>query len=121
MKVPRLPKGRGFRGPDFYGCINTGTAPCIRRSRRTGKYIVGAEMNTEMALNDPRLFTNMRKWEVAGRYVYVYKTRVSAVHRFEALCEARIEENQRVREEHQRDLATARDGDMTAAARLINY
>jgi hypothetical protein len=74
-EVPRLTKGRGFRGPDFYGCFNTGSAPCIRRSRFTGKYVVGAEMNTDMALSDPRILSNRRKFEVAGRVVWVFKTR----------------------------------------------
>lgn len=125
IKVPRLPKGRGYRGPDFYGCFNTGTAPCIRRSRRTGKYIVGAESNTEMALNDARLLTNMRSWEIGGRTVYVYKTRAPAVRRFEAMCEERIRENEEMRKKHEEDLS-AREGDtvaqMTAALRLgMNY
>lgn len=120
-KVPRLPKGRGFRGPDFYGCFNTGSAPCIRRSRFTGKYVVGAEMNTDMALSDSRILSNRRKFEVAGRTVWVFKTRAPAVRKFNELCKARIAENERVRAEHKRDLQAARKSDLAAALRLGDY
>jgi len=59
IKVPRIPKGRGFRGPEWYGCCGTGAAPCIRRSKFTGKYVVGTEMSTDMALSDRRILAGL--------------------------------------------------------------
>ncbi len=59
IKVPRLAKGHGYKGPEFYGCFNTGMAPCIFHSR-TGKYVVGPEipcrdaMRAGMTLFDKR-------------------------------------------------------------------
>ena len=54
IKVPRLDKGKGFKGPDFYGCMNTGTAPAIFHSR-TGKYVVGPEMAARDAMQAVRV------------------------------------------------------------------
>jgi len=49
IAVPRLAKGKGYKGPDFYGCFNTGTAPAIFHSR-TGKYVVGPELPARDAM-----------------------------------------------------------------------
>lgn len=43
IRVPRLAKGKGYKGPEFYGCMNTGMAPAIFHSR-CGKYYVGSEI-----------------------------------------------------------------------------
>jgi len=43
IQVPRLAKGRGYKGPEFYGCFNTGMAPAVFHSRYD-KYYVGPEL-----------------------------------------------------------------------------
>jgi Tfp pilus assembly protein PilZ len=78
-------------------------------------------MNTDMALSDPRILSNRRKFEVAGRVVWVFKTRAPAVRKFNELCQVRIAENEHVRAEHRRDLAAAKKGDLSAALRLGDY
>jgi len=122
ITVPRLPKGRGFRGPEWYGCCGTGAAPCIRRSTFTGKYVVGTEMSTDIALSDRRILSNKRKFEVMGcRTVFVYKTRKPAVAKFQALCEEQLRVNEEMRQEHRRELEAAQAGDIGAALRCGDF
>jgi len=122
IKVPRIPKGRGFRGPEWYGCCGTGAAPCIRRSKFTGKYVVGTEMSTDMALSDRRILSNKRKFEVMGcRIVFVYKTRKPAVAKFLVLCEKQEQVNAQMRAEAQGLRRKAQAGDIGAAVNLLDF
>ena len=122
ITVPRLAKGRGFKGPEFYGCFNTGLAPAIFHSR-TGKYVVGPELPARDAMRAGTclLTTRVVKCSDARRTVFIYKGRKPAVAKFMALCGARILENHNVRQEH---LATARKaatGDMAAVLALGDF
>lgn len=121
IQVPRIPKGRGFRGPEWYGCCGTGAAPCIRRSMVTGKYVVGTEMSTDQALSDYRILSNRRKFEVGTRMVFVYKTRKAAVAKFLVLCEKQEQVNAEMRQEHRRELKAAQAGDLSATMNLIDF
>lgn len=39
MNLPkRLPVGKGYQGPDYYGCCNTGHAPVILNSRELAEW-----------------------------------------------------------------------------------
>ena len=118
IQVPRIPKGRGFRGPEWYGCCGTGAAPCIRRSKFTGKYVVGTEMSTDQALSDHRILSNRRKFEVGTRTVFVYKTRKAAVAKFLVLCEKQEQVNAEMRAEAQGLHRKAQQGDIGAALTL---
>jgi len=120
IKVPRLDKGKGFKGPDFYGCMNTGTAPAIFHSR-TGKYVVGPESAAREAMSEGICLTNKRCYGKDRRKVWIFKGRGPAVARFMVLCGARILENAQVRAEH---IATARKaaaGDIGAALALGDF
>lgn len=110
IKVPRLAKGHGYKGPEFYRCFNTGMAPAIFHSR-TGKYVVGPEipcrdaMRAGMTLFDKRTV----KGSDPRRTVWIFKDRKAAVAKFLALCGAQILENERQRQAH------AARGDLAAA------
>ena len=121
ITVPRLNKGRGFKGPEFYGCFNTGMAPAIFHSR-TGKYVVGPELPARDAMRAGTLLTKVRTVGTdPRRKVWIFRGRKPAVAKFMALCGARILENHNVRQEH---LATARKaatGDMAAVLALGDF
>ena len=121
-KIPRLTKGKGVRGPDYYGCCNTGMAPVLVHCRVSGRYLVGPEFYTEGAyaraiFNQP----NKRKFAFDNRIVYAFKTRKPAVELFQRLCTEATERNTRIAAEHKRDRELATQGDMSAASRLLDY
>ena len=88
MTIPRLTKGRGMKGPEPFGCFNTGHAPVIIRSRASGKYIVGPEL-AAYAARDAHLFrTKKRKFGEGRDAAWVYKTRKPAVAKFDEMCAA---------------------------------
>jgi len=120
IKVPRLDKGKGFKGPDFYGCMNTGTAPAIFHSR-TGKYVVGPEMAARDAMQAGACLLNKRTFGKGRQKVYIFKGRGPAVSKFLVLCGARILENAQVRAEHVETARKARAGDIGAAIALGDY
>ena len=122
ITVPRLPKGRGYKGPEFYGCCNTGMAPCIFHCR-TGKYLVGPELPCDDAMQQgvQSFFQQENMGTSDGRRVWLYKSRKPAVAKFMALCGAQIIENENMRREHAETLDKARKGDMAAALRLGDY
>jgi len=119
IKVPRLAKGKGYKGPEFYGCFNTGMAPAIFHSR-TGKYVVGPELPARDAMRAGTclLTTRVVKCSDARRYVWIFKGRKAAVAKFLALCGAQILQNETIRREHAETRAAAARGDMAAALRL---
>jgi len=86
IPVPRLPKGRGYKGPEFYGCCNTGLAPCIFHSR-SGGYVVGPEIPCDYAMHKAAvMLSNKRVWrDDYSRQVWLYKSRKPAVAKFMAL------------------------------------
>jgi hypothetical protein len=121
--VPRLAKGKGYKGPEFYGCFNTGLAPTIFHSR-SGKYIVGPEIPCRDAMRTGMCLLNKRtvKGSDPRRTVWIFKGRKPAVGKFLALCEARILENDAVRREHAETASrAAAAGDMAAALALGDF
>lgn len=121
--VPRLAKGKGYKGPEYYGCFNTGMAPAIFHSR-CGKYFVGPEIPCRDAMRAGLgLFAKMRVANGADprRKVWIFKGRKAAVRKFLALCGARILENDAIRREHAETARRAAAGDMTAALKLGDF
>lgn len=117
IDVPRLAKGRGYKGPEFYGCYNTGMAPCIFHSR-TGKYVVGPELRCRDAMRAALTLQNKRCHGEGRQRVWIFKGRKAAVAKFTALCIAQTRENDTMRREHAATLEKARRGDMAAALAL---
>lgn len=120
ITVPRLAKGKGYKGPEFYGCFNTGMAPAIFHSR-TGKYIVGPEMRCRDAMREFVLLGNKRTVGTGRAKCWIFKGRAGAVKRFMVLCGAAILENDKIRKEHIATAAKARAGDMAAVLALGDY
>jgi hypothetical protein len=122
ITVPKLAKGQGYKGPEFYGCFNTGMAPSIFHSR-TGKYVVGAEIPCRDAMRAGSCLIGIRvvKNSDPRRRVFIYKGRGPAVRKFMALCGARILENEAMRKEHAETARRAAAGDMAAVLALGDY
>ncbi|MEN6367761.1 MAG: hypothetical protein ABFC88_13195 [Thermoguttaceae bacterium] len=121
IKVPRLAKGRGYKGPEFYGCCNTGLAPAIFHSR-TGKYVVGPEIPCRDAMREGLTLGNKRvHGKDPRRRVWIFKGRKPAIAKFMALCGARILENETIRREHAGTARKAASGDLVAALKLGDF
>jgi hypothetical protein len=121
MQVPRLSKGKGYKGPEALGCFNTGMAPAIFHSR-SGKYVVGPEMRCRDAMRmGLLLISNKRSDGKGGHKVYIYKTRGPAVAKFTALCEAQMRGNDERRNEMRALCVKARRGDIAAALALGDF
>ncbi len=122
ITVPRLPKGKGYLGPEFYGCCNTGLAPAIFHLR-TGRYVIGQEIPCREAMRSAAaMLGNKRTWrDPHGRQVWLFKTRKPAVAKFLALCESRKKENDAMRQEHAETARKAARGDLAAALHLGDF
>lgn len=93
IQVPRLAKGQGYKGPEHYGCFNTGMASCIFHSR-TGRYVVGPEIPCRDAMRAGLTLVEHKRVHGEGRRrVWIFKGRKAAVAKFMALCGAQILEN----------------------------
>ena len=131
--VPRLKDNQMMKGPDHFGCFNSGLQPTIRKAmRRTVqaaekevRYIVGPDLwGSEVGVK-------FRKFQIEapfygtprkriyrnehGREVFVYKTRGPAVKKFVALCNEVMESNEADRIEYRSLKAKADKGDLSAA------
>ncbi len=120
IKVPRLPMGKGFKGPEFFGCCNTGIAPSIFHSM-TGKYLVGPELACRAAMEQFITLKNKRVWDFRGRRVWLFKGRGPAVKKFVELCEAREKENDKMRQEFNETVVKARAGDIAAVLKMGDF
>jgi len=136
MKLDALPSrmklNQYFRGPDHYGCSNTGLAPILMKSRdmhkfpglaRGFKFLVGPD-----ALSDDALRALMIHGKVKGRTykrhrhtVKFYKSYKSAKREFAKQVKEIQEANEQAARTH-RDLTDrARQGDMQAATDLLDW
>lgn len=127
--VPRLKPGQGFKGPEPVGCFNTGTAPCIFRSKIDGVgYLVGPEICIQDA-RDAFCFFNMkgkRTWrprdsKLKWKVVYRFRSRGGAVKKFVELVNARMEERRKDRREISELKKRAANLDMDAVLKLGDY
>jgi hypothetical protein len=122
IQVPRLAKGAGYKGPEHYGCCNTGMAPAIFHSR-TGKYVVGPEIPARDAMRaGMTLFAKVRTVGTdPRRKVWIFKGRKAAVSRFLVLCGAAILVNADMARQHTEARQKAARGDMAAALSLGDF
>lgn len=120
--IPRLTKGKGVKGPEPFGCYNTGAAPVILRSRASGRYLVGLEIAVDAARNEHLFAANARRRKLGrGRdTVWVFKTRQPAVAKFRELVAAAEAQSAEMRSEYDdaRRAAASRDPE-TAAAGIL--
>jgi hypothetical protein len=116
MNVPRIPAGKGYLGPEWFGCCNTGRRPAIFHSIN-GKWVVGPEISARETLEQHLHYGPKRRIQVSGASVLVCKTRTSAIHGFTKLC-AEVETwNEVQKATYQRDRVKAATGDLAAALR----
>ena len=123
ITVPRLPKGRGYKGPEFYGCCNTGLAPCIFHSAGPASTLLGRKsLATTPCTRRSHAFqqANMVRTTTAGKCGF---TRAASPpwRNSWRFCGAQIIENENMRCEHAETLDKARKGDVAAAIRLGDY
>ena len=121
VEVPVLKPGRYLRGPDFYGCFNTGTAPIIIRPAREAVYLVGPEMTTLDTICKTTFAKNKRVFRFGKDTVYRFKTKAAAVAKFRELAGAAQDRNDEIIKQHQADREAAKRGDLAAIARLGDY
>ena len=133
--VGRLPKGAGMKGPDHYGCINSGLQPVILHAQ-TGReganfYIVGPDcpavgVREKVKLSEFRFRVfgerdkdgdlTRRIWREKNdphekRTVWVFKSRKPAVEKFIELCEKVVAWNNEQREAHKKAIADSKSSD----------
>jgi hypothetical protein len=115
----------GFQviGPDFYRCVNTGTAPAIYRAKHTKLWIVcEAELDLQEALDFFKAHSNKRVQKMASKHsAYGFKTRKPAVTKFVKICNSRLQESEYHRQQHARFSDAARNGDVGAALAAGDY
>ena len=121
IQVPRLAKGHGHKGPEFYGCCNTGMAPTIFHSR-CGKYYVGPELRCRDAMRAGIGYVAKVRTIGEGRQkVWLFKGRAGAVRKFMILCGAVLVENSEMARRHDETRQKAARGDLAAALSLGDF
>jgi shikimate kinase len=124
MSNPRLKKCCGYHGAEpSIGCINTGLAWHIHRSV-TGPYIVCNDINMNYARNMICFDKNKNKRILTlsdGRKVYVFKTAKAAWKKFNELNQVNIDRLTQQAQEVNQLRQKAKEGDMGAAMKLMEY
>jgi hypothetical protein len=120
MKIPKLIAGKGYAGPEFYGCMNTGTRPCIFHLK-LGGWSVGQEEACRGAMRFGLTYKDKTYYGEGRKRVWFYRNRPAAAAKFTELYGIRVAENEAVKAEHAATLAKARSGDIGAAIALGDY
>jgi hypothetical protein len=120
ITVPRLAKGKGYKGPEFYGCFNTGMAPSIFHSR-TGKYVVGPQLRCHDAMREGLTFSKKRVHGTGNQRVWIFKGRKAAVAKFIGLCEMAEAVNRDIASQHTETRRKAATGDFAAMLALGDF
>ncbi len=137
MKMPsRMTTGRDLEGPDYYGCVNSGMAPAILKSKaladygrlglaRGFKFAVGPQLFIQDAINDV-IRGRMKKgatWTRDGGHykVRLFKTYKAAKAYFEKLVAEVIAINAAEQVKHRELLRKAKAGDVQAVLALADY
>jgi len=120
IKLPKLIAGKGYAGPEFYGCCNTGTRPCIFHLK-LGDWSVGQEEACRGAMRFGLTYKDKIYYGEGRKRVWFYKSRAAAVKKFTELYDVRVAENEAVKAEHKTTLDKARSGDMAAVLALGDY
>ena len=129
MGHKRLKLGQGFRGPEFFGCINSGSAPVIIKSKHLKRwsvyrYYVGPEFPIRFDLYEVlrlAMVGHGYKFHSGHWTFFLYQSPSAAWTRFDALCKAQNEINADVRAEAAELRVKAQKGDLGAALALSGY
>jgi hypothetical protein len=134
VEVPRLNKGKGYAGPEYVGCMNTGARVAIMNSKIFNRYLVGTELEIAglHGLSGPsrQVFAGKRviRWSEPGNgkidgikhVIYAFKGRAAAVAKFHELNEKVLAFNRLERERIAKYNEAVRMGDMTEALRYAD-
>ena len=127
IKIERLTPGKYWKGPEPFGCFNTGHAPIIWRPARLDKfYLVGDEVLTlypAEAYSKARaaILKHCMSFEFHGQCAWVFWTRKAAERQFNKLIEQRVADLKRDRERVKELAAKANRGDIGAVLELGDY
>jgi hypothetical protein len=119
MKLPRIPKGKGYLGPEYFGCCGTGRRPAIFHSIN-GKWVVGPELSAREAIKRALHYGNKRSYECNGP-VMVRRTKKAAIAAFTDLCETVENWNLQQRREYETTREKAKSGDMAAVLKMGDF
>jgi hypothetical protein len=119
MNLPRINKGKGYLGPEYFGCCGTGRRPAIFHSIN-GKWVVGTELSAREAIRKALHYGNKRLLDCNGP-VTVLKTKKAAVAAFTKLCEVVEDWNLSQRREYETTREKAKSGDMAAVLKLGDF
>ena len=128
----RMKDNQYLRGPDHYGCINTGLAPILYKSKDMRKYpdlakgfkfLVGPEMFSVDAVNALMRFHRVtgRTYKIHRHTIKFYKKYKSAKAEFARQVKKIQDTNKAEAQRHLTLKAKARQGDMQALADLTDY
>lgn len=120
---PLLP-GEALRGPDYYGCYNTGTAPYLLHNRQTGRFYVGPELAVADAVRQVvirGLPKSTAMVDTSSGRVWLYSEWSAAFAKWSSAVNSAVAENNRVAAERKAVAAKAAHGDIAAALALGDY
>lgn len=109
-KIGPLTPGKGYGGPEYAGCINSGHRPIIRRvhDQNLGRVviIVGPQSYAQQLSREAMsaIIEGKRFCGTGNSRIYFFRSRKPAMQKFLALCEVVLKFNDGVR----RDTADAR-------------
>ena len=127
MDVPRLKPGKGFAGPEFSGCCNSGMRPVMLRFGKPQyagkyKYIVGNEVDlwslTPIYVKIMQGFKGCKMIVDKQTTVFIYKTRTAALRKFETLCKSVKTYNYEIQKEVEDLQNKSKNGDLEATLSL---
>lgn len=105
FQVPHLDQGQTYRGPDYYGCSDSGFEPVIHHVLDGVKrYIVchGFDLGESLGYNSKPRDCRKAKQSVNGYRIYLFDDLLAARETFQLVCQAVIEAN---RAAHKKALA----------------
>ena len=125
MKVNEVPKrlkrGHYTKGCEPYGCCNTGIAWCIGTSEIVDGWFVAKDLDF-YALKVASIHNmRKRKHKLAHGFGCHFKTRASAVKKWQELNGAMIDDFRKIHEHVKQLRERARKGDMKATLELSDY
>jgi len=124
----RLPKGKGLRGPEVYGCINSGFAPTITHldagdlelwivgpsltAREVCKKLKRAEARVTLLFHDEKQEPDLhrRVWRFENNpnlTVWTFRSKRPAAEKFADLCATMLKINEAERKAHKQALKDA--------------
>jgi hypothetical protein len=126
-KIGRMKPGKYWKGPEPFGCFNTGHAPIIWRPMKLDKFfIVGDEILTLYATEaylkaKQAILNHCLSFGFRGQLAWVFWTKKATERQFNKLIDQRLAELKKDRD-HVKDLAAkASKGDISAVLELGDY